>query len=290
MPDSRFEHYLDEGADVMWSPADAIARRGRQRRRRQRVVGAAAGLAIVAAVVVAGLATRGPETIDFAPPPATRPPASVASVPPSGTPPSGSGQSATGSASAGSVAPPTGTALSSRPPLTTVPPTAMLQAADVGSGDWRVQEETMGDWNLAYAFSLCEAAGSMTVPRTAVRDRTVSRGTGTDYVQQRVTLYPGDGAARVLDAIRSNASRCATFSAKRGGEPFTVRIVHEGFAADADDSFVVEFTGSGQTTRHTVVRRGSLVAELGIAPSDEATVLSVGRAAATRLAATPGVG
>lgn len=289
MPDSRFEHYLDEGADVMWSPAEAVVRRGRQRRRRQRVVGATVGLAVVVAVVMAGLAARGPATIDFAPPPATRPPASVASVPPSGTPPSASGQSATGSASTGSVAPPTGTA-SSRPPLTTVPATAMLRAADVGSGDWRVEEETMGDWNLAYAFSLCAAAESTTVPPTAVRDRTVSRGTGTDYVQQRVTLHPGDGAARVVDAIRGNAGRCASFSAKRSGEPFTVRIVREGFAADADDSFVVEFTSSGSTTRHTVVRRGSLVAELGIAPPDEATALRVGRAAATRLAATPGVG
>ena len=63
-----------------------------------------------------------------------------------------------------------------------------------------------------------------------------------------------------------------------------MRIVRDGFASAADESFVLEVRSGGGVTRHAFVRRGVLVTEVLVVPNTEAETVRVGRAAADRLA------
>jgi hypothetical protein len=286
MPDRRFEEFLTEASTATWQPTEAVERRGRQRRLRQRLAVAGVSATIVA-VVSAGLMLRATGTIDVAPvPPASVPPTSVDTTPspgastrvpsssPSGQPsgqPSGSG-TPTGSADAGP-------GQASGTPVT-VP--GMMLPTDLG-GSWTAGRDEGGDWTLASVINQCEPVGQDPVAPLGSESQILR--SGDAFVRQFVHRYPDrSGAAAKTADIRGRVDRCASFRSRYSGDQYTLRVVSAGFAAGADESFVVERSGAGRTGHAVFVRRGAFVTEVLVSPNDDANRRRIGQAAANRLA------
>jgi hypothetical protein len=288
MPDARFEQFYRDTADLTWSSADEIGRRGRRRRRRQRFAAATATAAALAGLVVAGDAVRG--GADSAPRPilpasqptgpATGPVTAAPSISPSAPPPGTT--AAAPSASRPATSEPTASATStSTTALTEVPAAALLRAGDVGTGRWQVADEANGDWTVYFTLGLCaDAADRPDVDHIDTRERTISQGDA--HVLQRVRAFTPSRAVAALAGLRTEVRDCATFQPRFGGEQISLRIIREGFAT-ADESFIVEVRSDNGVGRHAFVRQGSLVTEVVAAPDTETDTVRIGRAAADRL-------
>jgi hypothetical protein len=288
MPDARFEQFYRDTADLTWSSADEIGRRGRRRRRRQRFAVGTATAAAMAGLVVAGVAVRGGADSEPRPIlPASRPTAPVTSpftatpsVSPSAPPPDTATAPPTAS---GHAAPETTASATSPSPtaLTEVPAAAMLRAGDVGSGSWQVTDEANGDWTVYFTLGLCaDAVARPDVDDIDTRERTISQGDA--QVLQRVRAFPSSRARAALAGLRAEVQDCGTFQPRFGGEQITVRILRDGFAT-ADESFIVEVRSANGVGLHAFVRHGSLITEVVTEPDTETDALRVGRAAADRL-------
>ena len=280
MPDVGFEQFYRDTATLTWPAADAIARRGRQRRRRQRIVAALGAATVLIGAVAAGAAVRGGGSG-----PAPVPPASQPATPPTATTsPSGSPSAAASPSGAG----PSGSATSGRTarPLTQVPLAAMLRPADAGTGTWTVEEEANGDWTVYFTLSLCTVAMGPGGTDLDTRERSLRRGEAE--IAQRVRAFSPADAAAELAALRAKVSACATFRSRYTGEEITLRIVRDGFAPDADESFLVESRAGGEVGWHVLVRKGSLVAEVVVWPNSQDESVRVGRAAVVRLTQAAG--
>jgi hypothetical protein len=276
VPDAGFEQFFRDTATLAWPSADAIARRGRQRRRRQRIVAALGAATVLIGAVAAGATVRGGGA-DPVPEPPASPQATTSASPTGGTsaPVSPSGTGPSSPAASSPVA-----------PLTQVPLTAMLTAADAGPGDWTVSENADGDWTVYFTLSLCTAPLGPGGTDLHTRERSLRRGEAE--IAQRVRAFsPADAAVEVA-ALRAKVVACATFKSRSTGDEISLRIVRDGFALDADESFLVESRAGGEVGWYVIVRKGALMAEIVVWPNTQDESVRFGRAAAVRLTRAAG--
>jgi hypothetical protein len=280
MPDARFQQFYRDTADLTWSSADELGRRGRRRQRRQRfAIGTATATAVVGLVVTAVAVRGGTGPTPGPVPPASRPPipaTSPASISPSAPPPG-----TTATAPGNTTSRPTTATSPSVAELTEVPRAAMLRAGDVGTASWQVADEASGDWTVYFTLGLCtEAVNRPDVDDIDTRERTISQGDA--HVLQRVRAFTPNRAVAALAGLRAEVRDCATFQPRFGGEQTSLRIIRDGFAT-ADESFIVEVRSDNGVGLHAFVRQGSLVTEVVTEPDTEPATLRIGRAAAARL-------
>ncbi|MEV6526282.1 hypothetical protein AB0M43_30520 [Longispora sp. NPDC051575] len=256
------------GAFVAPPVASVVAAGARRRQRRTVVAAAALSLVVLGGVGgVVNAARSGPDQLPtgvtpspVAPTPFPTP-SRGPSVPPTLTP------TVTPTTKPSSVPP----SASTRPPLTVVPPAAMLALTDLETG-YRVAPEDApgtGDWMMSYWTQYCAAAS--TLPATAGisrRDRSFLKGEGetADAVYQRVELEPL--ASQQLEHWRQWATRCA----KRG--TLTVTILDSGFAGDGSLMVKVSNLDGGVEYGGTyvLVRVGDLITEIAGRHSGERDV------------------
>jgi hypothetical protein len=281
---------IQSTSEVTFQMPSEIRRRGERRRilRRTAVTGlvlvSVIGIGVGSAWALNGPAptpdvavTPSPSTPPATSAPPTNPPTHTTTPPPT-TPPA--------------TSPPTGSPRSTGEPATprSIPTTAMLRPADVGSG-YTASDAQEGDdhGSISMMMSYC-GQGDYTNAgehRVVNRKRNLHRD-DEHYVLEEVSGYQNTWAARHMDDLRAVLPQCTTIDIM--GDPnarATLTVVDSNFAGD--EAILLKETRNGIVQYHAVVRQGNVEARLRIhtgATQSQARAVVV--AAAARLCnATP---
>jgi len=260
VPEELFAALYTDTAALAAPGVDDVRTRARRHTHRRRIVTAGATFAVLV-VVAGGVAYAGRGTgPEPAPPPlssAEASPSPAASPAPSAVPPSSppaSPPSSPGSSPA-------------RPPLTEIPPAALLRPEELGflpSATTRDNsQEESGDGTLPARLNACPAFPSGPGGKAREVDsygRRFSQGTASELQLMYLEATERDARTR-FDWLREGARACANFVSEYDGTQVQVFVTQ---LSAGDRSFTVTIAAGERTETFVVVQVGRMITEFGV--------------------------